>query len=72
MFREYLSLFKVSQQLQIVWARAKPQLFGLDRDILLCATYLNPQNHITSVEHVDNFFFVLGEELFEVYKQTNR
>jgi len=69
-FQDYLSLLCISDQLQTIWVRAHAELFGRDRDVYLCASYVNPESQKTSPEQIDNLFFTLGEEIYQAYSQT--
>jgi len=60
---EFCSLQKTIQNIQGLWIRCDKRLFDLEEDVLMCATYLNPQSSTRPAQEIDNLFYTLGEEI---------
>ena len=63
------SLLRVSAQTQTVWACCDKKVFGKDKDVILCATYIPPENG-GSEQAIETQFAHFADELQHALNRT--
>jgi Reverse transcriptase (RNA-dependent DNA polymerase) len=70
MYKDLVSLWRLSKGLQAIWLRFSPVVFNTKADVMLGAAYIPPQSHLHSREEIQTYFTDLGMDIYDAQQEA--
>eukprot|EP00983_Pelagomonas_calceolata_P056646 1144698-Pelagomonas_calceolata.AAC.2 len=62
---DHVRFLRLSEHLQSIWFKSDECMFGLDEDVVLGASYINPQSTDFSAKSIENHYTDLFEDVLD-------
>ena len=65
---DYVRVLKTSENVQCIWMQCDRKMFGLEEDVIVGATYINPHSRDFPVRSIQNHFTDLFEDTLGAFQ----
>ena len=65
---DYVRVLKTSENVQCIWLQCDKRMFGLEEDVIVGATNINPQSRDFPVRAIQNYFTDLFEDTLGAFQ----
>ena len=70
-YADHVRFLRLSEHLQCIWLQCDKCMFGLDEDVVLAASYINPQSTAFSAKQVEDQFTHLFEDVLDALQVSS-